>query len=94
MPDRPNLKLYVRSNCHLCHEAWDELAALAAELDFDIEAVDADGDPLLAARFQHLVPVVDVAGGALVFSPITTDKVLDAIALRQPGAGGPKAGSR
>ena len=48
-------------------------------------------DPVLMERFRNLVPVVDVAGGALVFSPLTTDKVLDAIAQRRPGTGEQRA---
>ena len=82
----PHLKLYSRVNCSLCEAAWDELSALAEELEFSIERVDIATDPLLVDRLRNLVPVVDVADGPLVYAPITTDKVLEAIAASRPGA--------
>ena len=82
----PHLKLYSRVNCPLCEAAWDELSALAKELEFSIERVDIETDPLLMDRLRNLVPVVDIAGGPLVYAPITTDKVLEAIAASRPGS--------
>lgn len=82
----PHLKLYSRVNCHLCESAWDELSELAQELGFSVERVDIETDPLLASRLRNLVPVVDVADGPLVYAPITTDKVLAAIAAAFPGS--------
>lgn len=84
----PHLKLYSRVNCPLCEAAWDELSALAKELEFSIERVDIETDPLLLDRLRNLVPVVDVVDGPLVYAPITTDKVLEAIAASRPGSSG------
>ena len=84
----PHLKLYSRVNCKLCEAAWDELSALAAELEFSIERVDIGTDPMLMDRLRNLVPVVDVTGGPLVYPPITTDKVLEAIAAGRSGSSG------
>ena len=46
--------LYSRRGCHLCEQAEDMLACLAAELTI----VDIDTDVELVAAFDTRVPVV------------------------------------
>jgi glutaredoxin-like protein DUF836/VanZ like protein len=54
------VKLYVRSDCHLCHEARDVLRRVAAAIPLSIAEVDVDSDPDLARRFGPEVPVITV----------------------------------
>jgi len=55
-----SVKLYVRSDCHLCHEARDVLRRVAAAIPLSIAEVDVDSDPDLARRFGSEVPVITV----------------------------------
>lgn len=52
------LRLYVRSDCHLCAEMHRELLKFAERHPFDVEPVDVDSDAGLAARYGHKVPVL------------------------------------
>jgi glutaredoxin len=54
--------LVVARDCHLCERAREELAALAAELGFDVEEVDITGVNELERRYREWVPVVEIAG--------------------------------
>jgi glutaredoxin len=54
--------LYTRSGCHLCDIAWERLQKQQRRHGFQIETVNIDGDPDLAARFGEDVPVVLVNG--------------------------------
>lgn len=54
--------LYSRRGCHLCEQAEDMLACLAAELTI----VDIDTDVELVAAFDTRVPVVEVDGRILI----------------------------
>jgi len=58
----PSVVLYKAAGCHLCLRAEGQLAALAAELGFELEAVAIDGDPELEARYRELIPVVEIDG--------------------------------
>ncbi len=53
-----DLTLLSRSYCHLCREMELALAPLAEEFGASVAVVDVDGDPLLAARYDELVPVL------------------------------------
>lgn len=59
---RPRLTLYVREGCHLCEDMAEGLAELFGEDAFELERVDVDADPALAARYGLDVPVL-VDGG-------------------------------
>lgn len=65
----PRLRLFSRDYCHLCHDMLAALEALRGEPGvprFDIDVVDVDADPALAARYDELVPVlVDAEGREL-----------------------------
>lgn len=52
------LTLYGRYGCHLCEDMRLHLEELRGELAFDLELVDVDADPALAARYGTLVPVL------------------------------------
>ena len=61
-----HLTLYTRADCHLCHEmrvvVQDVLRALAGGHTVNLEEVDVDGDPHLAAAYGADVPVLCVNG--------------------------------
>ena len=52
------LTLLSRRFCHLCHDMEAALAPLAAEFGVTVTVVDVDGDPLLEAQYDELVPVL------------------------------------
>ena len=52
------LTLLSRRFCHLCHDMEAALAPLAAEFGVAVTVVDVDGDPLLEAQYDELVPVL------------------------------------
>jgi len=52
------LTLLSRRFCHLCHDMETALAPLAAEFGVAVTVVDVDGDPLLEAQYDELVPVL------------------------------------
>ncbi len=54
----PTVTLYTRSACGLCDEVYEQLAALQREHQFELRAVDIDGNPELHERYTNDVPVV------------------------------------
>lgn len=74
------LTLYGKPGCHLCEDAAHLLAGLAAEFGWEITETDITGDPALEERFRYAIPVVDVDGAALVYPPITAERLLDRVA--------------
>jgi thioredoxin reductase (NADPH) len=57
----PQLRLFSRDYCHLCHDMLASLEALRSEQGipyFDILVLDVDADPLLEAKYDELVPVL------------------------------------
>jgi glutaredoxin len=58
----PSVVLYKASGCHLCERAEAQLAVLRAELGFEFEQIEIDGDAELEARYRELIPVVEIDG--------------------------------
>ena len=82
----PQLRLYSRDYCHLCHDMLAALEALRGEPGvafFDIDVVDVDADPVLEEKYNELVPVlVDAEGRELCHYFLDAPKVreyLDAL---------------
>jgi glutaredoxin len=59
---RVRVELYTRTQCHLCDEAKALIDRVRADTPFELEVIDVDGDPALAARYGEEVPVVLVDG--------------------------------
>ncbi len=58
--------LYSKPGCHLCEEAKVKLERLRAHgYEFAVEERDISADPALFARFQYIIPVVEVDGRTL-----------------------------
>ena len=56
------LQLYTRTGCHLCTEMLEQARPIAAAHGLDIEPVDIDRDPALAARHHARIPVLLLDG--------------------------------
>ncbi|MGH3024563.1 MAG: glutaredoxin family protein [Gaiellaceae bacterium] len=54
--------LYRAEGCRLCESAARVLAAVRAEVPFELEEVDITGDPELEPRYRERIPVVAVDG--------------------------------
>jgi glutaredoxin len=59
----PRLILYSRAGCHLCDEGRSVVErVLAAGPAFELQVVDVDQEPELAARYGNEVPVLVLDG--------------------------------
>ena len=52
------LTVYERAGCHLCEDMVATLWEWKEELGFEVERVDVDRSPVLAARYGAKVPVL------------------------------------
>ena len=77
------LTLYGRPECHLCHDMRAVVEAVRAEVAFDLEEVDVDGDPALVAAYGHEIPVL-VVNGRKAFKYRVTSAALRARLAREP----------
>jgi glutaredoxin len=57
-----HVTLITRVGCHLCAEAERELAALSAELGFELALLDVDADRARANEYSERVPVILIDG--------------------------------
>lgn len=62
MGSTPSVTLVHASGCHLCESARRVLAAVRAEVPFELEEVDITGDEELESRYRERIPVVLVDG--------------------------------
>jgi glutaredoxin len=72
--------VYTAPGCTLCRAALEDLDLLAAEQALDVHTVDVTADPDLARRYLLLVPVVEIAGGAVLQPPISMRQLRSALA--------------
>ena len=54
--------LFHSAGCHLCERARNVVAAVRAEVPFELEEIDIDGDPALEADYREWLPVVEIGG--------------------------------
>jgi len=54
--------LYHAAGCHLCERARNVIAAVRADVAFDLEEIDVTGDPDLEAKYREWLPVVEIDG--------------------------------
>ena len=78
--------LYTRRHCGLCDEAAVELRAVANELGFAFAERDIDGDPVLLARYNTVIPVVAVNGVVVAEAPFLVEGLREMVAaeMRPP----------
>ena len=56
------VRIYSRSNCHLCDVALETLIELQKEFEFEIDKQLIDGDPELEDKYGDRVPVILING--------------------------------
>ena len=54
--------LYGKPGCCLCDDAKAAVAAVRADIPFDLEEVDVSLDPRLHREYGERIPVLDVNG--------------------------------
>lgn len=60
--DMIRVTLYMRADCHLCHEMRSVVDGVARRMPLEVEEVDVDGDPALVTAYGDEVPVLCVNG--------------------------------
>jgi len=79
--------LYTKPDCGLCSDVKRDLLTLKPEFDFTLVEQNIELDPELAQRFRYLVPVVEIAGGELLYPPHTGHQLYNALHVAtQPGS--------
>ena len=61
--------LYSRPGCHLCDDLKADLAVLQTVTPFTLIERNIDEDAEDKARYQYLIPVLDIEGGPLLYPP-------------------------
>lgn len=56
------VRIYSRSNCHLCDVALETLMELQKEFEFEIDKQLIDGNPELEDKYGESVPVILING--------------------------------
>jgi hypothetical protein len=54
--------LYSAEGCSLCGRALEVVREAQAELGFELEVVEIDGDARLEAAYREHIPVVEIDG--------------------------------
>jgi glutaredoxin len=54
--------LFHSAGCHLCERARRVVATVRAEMPFELEEIDIDGDPALETEYREWLPVVEIDG--------------------------------
>jgi len=72
--DSRRLTVYIRRHCHLCEQMVHALEPWRQGYDVDVELIDIDEDPVLAARFGERVPVL--AAGEEILAEFFLDELV------------------
>ncbi len=64
-----HVTLYTRPGCHLCEDLKTDLFKLQQEIDFTIVERNIEDAAEDFTRYRYLIPVLDVAGGEVLFPP-------------------------
>ena len=75
--------LVGRAGCHLCEDAREVVARVAAETGATWREVDVDADADLRRRYTDLVPVVLVDGAEHDFGRVDAGRLRSALAGRR-----------
>ena len=73
------ITLYTRPGCHLCDELKVDLAEMQQEIGFMLVERNIDDNAEDHARYQYLIPVLDIDGGPLLYPPHHRDVVYAAL---------------
>lgn len=78
----PELVLYSRDYCHLCHDMIEALRPLQQARGFRLRVVEVDDDPELERRYGEKVPVLEGAGEEIchyLLDPAAVDAFLSKV---------------
>jgi Glutaredoxin-like domain (DUF836) len=64
-----NVTLYSKPDCQLCSELKADLLSMQGEIGFILVERNILDDAQDFARYQALIPVLDIEGGALLYPP-------------------------
>jgi glutaredoxin-like protein DUF836 len=78
------LRLLSRPACHLCEAMRREVDEILADSPRSWEIVDVDSDPVLAAEFGDVIPVLYVNGR--IFAKTRLPPIATALRLRRAAA--------
>jgi glutaredoxin len=94
-PDVPRVRVYtIGRPCPLCEDALALLEAISADVAFDLEVVNVDGDLRLTVLYALKVPVVEVDGREIGHGRLDEATLRGALVRAQrPDRRAPKAGS-
>ncbi|MBA3368052.1 MAG: glutaredoxin family protein [Geodermatophilaceae bacterium] len=73
------VRLYSRTDCHLCDVARADLGRICAELSVGLEEIDVDTDPDLRADYGDRVPVIFVDGQEHGYFRVEEDRLRAAL---------------
>jgi glutaredoxin len=59
---KPQLSLYTRKDCCLCHEMKEVIRRVAGDIPLILNEIDVDSAPELGERFGSEVPVLFIDG--------------------------------
>jgi glutaredoxin len=57
-----SVSFYTSAGCTLCERALDVVLEVKAEIGFELEVIEIDGDPALEAAYREHLPVVEIDG--------------------------------
>jgi glutaredoxin len=57
-----SVTLFTAAGCSLCVRALEVLREVQAELGFELQVVDIEGDPELEPEYRQHLPVVEIDG--------------------------------
>ncbi len=80
-PSSPSIPVtvYTREGCCCCHKAIDVLESFRRTYSLEIDLVDVDSDPQLAADYGLTVPVVAIDGKVRfkgLVNPVLLERIL------------------
>ncbi len=79
--------LYTAAGCHLCEAARRVVAAVRAEVGFELREVAIDGDPALEAAYREWLPVVEIDGQRRFVYHVHPDALRRAVARARRRSG-------
>ena len=80
----PHVTFYGKPGCCLCDDAKAVVAAVRAELPFELEEVDVSLDPALNHRYGERIPVVAVGGEELFEYHVDPAELRQALGTLEP----------
>lgn len=60
--EKPLVKIYTRSGCHLCEEAKEQMLAADCADSYVLEEINIEIDPALVERYGTKIPVITISG--------------------------------